>query len=151
MIGTESSDVIADSCEEREEAQNGGATSASANSELIEEYDEERMLDIQKRWYSIDFEHKFNFPECFVTVPAHHSANRIWMSPMDYEEVAYRLLGTKDNVEPNLLPEPIIQFYRKSWNMRSTSSQSFSSNWTIMSTISKYCTMHVRMASLQIF
>jgi hypothetical protein len=33
------------------------------------------------------------------------------MNPMDYEEVAYRLLGTKDNVEPNLLPEPIIQFY----------------------------------------
>jgi hypothetical protein len=111
MVGIESSDVVADSSEEREETQNDGATSASANSELIEEYDEVRMRDIQKRWYCIDFEHQFNFPESFVTVPPHHSADRIWMNPMDYEEVAYRLLGTKDNVEPNLLPEPIIQFY----------------------------------------
>lgn len=111
MVGTESSEVVADSTEEREETQNDGATSSLANRELVEEYDEERMRDILKRWYHVNFEYKFNFPECFDTVPAHQSANRIWMSPMNYEEVGYRLLGTKDNVEPNVLPEAIIQFY----------------------------------------
>ena len=111
MVGTESSEIVPDSTEEKEETQNEGATSSLANRELVEEYDEEKMREIQKRWYHVDFEYKFNFPESFETVPAHQSANRIWMSPMDYEEVGYRLLGTKDNVEPNLLPEAIIQFY----------------------------------------
>ncbi len=33
------------------------------------------------------------------------------MGPMDYEEVAYRLLGQRDNVEPNILPAAIIRLY----------------------------------------
>lgn len=111
MVGTESSEVVADSTEETEEPQNDRASSSLANRELVEEYDEERMREIQKRWYHVDFEYKFNFPEGFDTVPAHQSANRIWMRPMDYEEVGHRLLGTKDNVEPNILPETIIRFY----------------------------------------
>ena len=43
MVGTESSDVVADSTEESEETQNDGATSSLANLELVEEYDEGRM------------------------------------------------------------------------------------------------------------
>ena len=48
MVGTESSEVVADSTEEREETQNDGATSSLANSELVEEYDGERMQEILK-------------------------------------------------------------------------------------------------------
>lgn len=63
------------------------------------------------RWFDRDFEYRFNFPEAFNLVPVHQSANRIWGEPMDYEEVANRLLGQRDNVEPNVLPAEIIRFY----------------------------------------
>ena len=111
MIGTESAEVVADSTEDNEETQNDRASSASASCEIVEEYDEERMRTILFRWYHVDFKYKFNFPESFDTVPAHQTANRIWTQPMDYEEVAYRLLGQRNNVGPNMLPEAIIRFY----------------------------------------
>ena len=69
------------------------------------------MRSILFRWYCVDFKYKFNFPESFNTVPVLQTANRIWTQPMDYEEVAYRLLGQRDNVGPSLLPEAIIRFY----------------------------------------
>ena len=46
MVGTESEEIVADSTEEQEETHNDGAASASANSEFVEEYDEERMRNI---------------------------------------------------------------------------------------------------------
>jgi len=111
MIGTESAEEVADSTEGIEEIQSNRASSPSANCELVEEYNEERMRSILFRWYSVDFKYKFSFSDSFNTVPVHQSANRIWTQPMAYEEVAYRLLGQRDNVGPNLLPEAIIRYY----------------------------------------
>jgi hypothetical protein len=69
------------------------------------------MKNILVRWYNVDFKHKLNFPETFNAVPAHQSANRIWRTPMDYEEVARRLLGETENDGPNVLPAEIIRYY----------------------------------------
>ena len=107
-----SSEIVEDSSEEREQpSKDDGPVSSSANRELIDEYDEDRMRDILRRWFSRDFAYRFNFPEAFNLVPAHQSANIIWRRPMDYEEVAYRLLGQRDNVEPNVLPDAIIRLF----------------------------------------
>ena len=88
MIGTELAEVVADSTEDNEETQNYGASSASANCESVEEYEEERMWSIKFQWYCVYFKYKFNFPESFNAVPVLQTANRIWTQPMDYEEVA---------------------------------------------------------------
>jgi len=111
-MSVNSSEIAEDSSEEREQSsKDDEPVSSSANRELIEEYDEDRMRNILIRWFSRDFNYRLNFPEAFNLVPAHQSANRIWRQPMDYEEVAYRLLGQRDNVEPNVLPAAIIRCY----------------------------------------
>ena len=110
-MAIESSENFEGSNEEQCQSSNGGEGLSSANRELMEEYDEARMKNILMRWYNVDFKHKLNFPETFNEVPAHQSANRIWRTPMDYEEVARRFLGESDNVGPNMLPAEIIRFY----------------------------------------
>jgi hypothetical protein len=77
----------------------------------MEEYDETGLKNILMRWYNVDFKHKVNFPETFNEMPAHQSANRTWKVPMDYEEVARRLLGETDNDGQNVLPAEIIRFF----------------------------------------
>jgi hypothetical protein len=110
-MASESSEHIEGSHEELGQSSNEGGGLSSANRELMEEYDESRMKNILMRWYNVDFKHRLNFPETFNVVPAHQSANRIWRMPMDYEEVARRLLGETDNVGPNVLPAEISRFY----------------------------------------
>ena len=110
-MASESSEHIEGSSEELGQPSNEGGGLSSANRELMEEYDESRMKKILMRWYNVDFKHRLKFPETFNTVPVHQSANRIWRIPMDYEEVARRLLGETDNVGPNILPAKISRFY----------------------------------------
>ena len=111
-MSLDSSENIEDSFEDREQpSKDDGPVLSSANRELIEEYSEDRMRDILMQWFICDFKFRFNFPETFNAVPAHQSANRIWRLPMSYEEVSYRLLGQRDNVEPNVLPAAIIRWY----------------------------------------
>jgi hypothetical protein len=110
-MASESSEHIEGSSEEFGQPSNEGGGLSSANRELMEEYDESRMKKILMRWYNVDFKHRLKFPETFNTVPVHQSANRIWRIPMDYEEVARRLLGETDNVGPNILPAEISRFY----------------------------------------
>ena len=111
-MSLDSSENIEDSFEDREQpSKDDGPVLSSANRELIEEYSEDRMRNILMRWFNCDFKFRFNFPETFNAVPAHQSANRIWRLPMSYEEVSYRLLGQRDNVEPNVLPAAIIRWY----------------------------------------
>ena len=50
---------------------------------------------------------------------------------MNYEETSYWLLGTEDNVEPNILFDAIVLFY----------SESFIWNSMLTSITSKYCTL----------
>ena len=106
-MASESSEHIEGSSEELGQPSNEGGGLSSANRELMEEYDESRMKKILMRWYNVDFKHRLKFPETFNTVPVHQSANRIWRIPMDYEEVARRLLGETDNVGPNIRPAEI--------------------------------------------
>ena len=110
-MASESSENIEVSCEDQAQLSNVEGRLSSANRELMEEYDKIRMKNILLRWYNVEFKHKLNFPDTFNAVPAHQSANRIWRLPMDYEEVARRLLGEKDNDGPNVLPAEIIEYF----------------------------------------
>jgi len=110
-MATESSENFEESHEERSQLSNEDGRLSSANREFIQEYDETRMNNILLRWYNVEFKHRLNFPDTFNAVPAHQSANRIWRLPMDYEEVARRLLGEKDNDGPNVLPAEIMEYF----------------------------------------
>ena len=110
-MATESSENFEESHEERSQLSNEDGRLSSANREFIQEYDETRMKNILLRWYNVEFKHRLNFPDTFNAVPAHQSANRIWRLPMDYEEVARRLLRDTDNDGPNVLPAEIIRYY----------------------------------------
>jgi hypothetical protein len=76
------------------------------------------MKNILLRWYNVEFKHKLNFPETFNTVPAHQSANRIWRMPMDYAEVARRLLGET---------VPVLTIQQRAFN------KAFRTFWTSLS------------------
>jgi hypothetical protein len=110
-MATESSEKFEDSHEEQSQLSNEDGRLSSANREFIQEYDETRMKNILLWWYNVEFKHRLNFSENFNAVPAHQSANRIWRLPMDYEEVARRLLRYTDNDGPNVLPAEIIRYY----------------------------------------
>ena len=89
------SDHVEDSADGSNQASNVEERLPSANRELVEEYDEDRLKSILKLWYNVDFNARLKFPEVFDTVPAHHLADRIWRLPMTYEEVGHRLLGKR--------------------------------------------------------
>ena len=110
----ESAEIVADSQSEDENRPSKEEDEVSLDHrELIDEYDKDRMRDILSRWYNIDFAYRLDFPEEFGTVPAQHSADKIWRVPMAHEEVCRWLLGEEDNVSPNQLPAAIIRCYSK--------------------------------------
>ena len=110
-MNSQSSENFEDSSEERVQSITNGEERFSADRELIETYDEQRRKSIFQRWYNVDFKGKFSFPEPFNTVPIHHLPDRIWIRPMDYDEVARRLLGESENDGPSQLPAEIIRYF----------------------------------------
>ena len=110
-MNSQSSENFEDSSEERVQFITNGEERFSADRELIETYDEQRRKSIFQRWYNVDFKGKFSFPEPFNTVPIHHLPDRIWIRPMDYDEVARRLLGESENDGPSQLPAEIIRYF----------------------------------------
>lgn len=77
------------------------------------EYSSQRMEEIFKRWYSVDFNFRMKFPDGYDVVPPRHSAERIWLRPMDYEEVSNRLLGLKANEGQDQLTPAIIRYFEE--------------------------------------
>ena len=64
-------DVVCDSQDEDDirPSKDGGEFSSS-NRELMDSYDSNRLKEILRHWYEIEFESRLEFPESFSTVPA---------------------------------------------------------------------------------
>jgi hypothetical protein len=87
---------------------------SAQSEEAIEiEYNSQRMEEIFKRWYSIDFNFRMKFPDGYSIVPPRHLAERVWLRPMDYEEVSNRLLGLKANEGQDQLAPAIIKYFEE--------------------------------------
>ena len=96
-----------------ENLQNDDEHVQSAQSEEAPEveYSSQRMEDIFIRWYSVDVNFRLKFPDGYDQVPPRHLAERIWLRPMDYEEVSDRLLGLKANEGQDQLTPAIIRYF----------------------------------------
>ena len=56
---------------------------------------------------------KFKFSDNFEKVPATSVNESLWLQPMDYGEVAERLLGLKENTGQDQVPPAIIDYYNE--------------------------------------
>jgi hypothetical protein len=71
------------------------------------------MQEILHRWYNIDKDFLFDFPEHFMEVPAMESSSMYWTKPMSSKEVIERLRGEKANeAEGDHLIQPIMAYYK---------------------------------------
>ena len=87
--------------------------SAQSEESLEQEYDNQRLEETLKLWYVRDIMFRFNFPENYNQVPSSDSADQAWVKPMDYNDVAGRLLGLIENEGQDQLPPAIIQCYEE--------------------------------------
>lgn len=72
-----------------------------------------QMQEILHRWYNIDKDFLFDFPEHFMEVPAMESSSMYWTKPMSSKEVIERLRGEKANeAEGDHLIQPIMAYYK---------------------------------------
>jgi hypothetical protein len=91
--------------------QNGEGLSAQSEESSEQDYDDQRLEKTLKQWYERDIMFRFDFPEDFNQVPSIDSADQAWAKPMDYNDVAGRLLGRTENDGPDQLPPAIIQYF----------------------------------------
>lgn len=91
--------------------QNGEGLSAQSEESSEQDYDNQRLEKTLKQWYERDIMFRFDFPEDFNQVPSIDSADQAWAKPMDYNDVAGRLLGRTENDGPDQLPPAIIQYF----------------------------------------
>ena len=63
--------------------------------------------------YHVNLHFNFNFQENFNEVHATSVNKSLWFHPMDYGEVAQRLLGLKENTGQDQLPPAIINSYNE--------------------------------------
>ena len=87
--------------------------SAQGDDEFEGQYGSQRVNDVLKQWYHVKLLFNFKFSENFQNVPATSVNESLWLQPMDYGEVAERLLGLKENTGEDQLPPAIIEYYRE--------------------------------------
>lgn len=85
--------------------------SAQCEDEFEGGYGSQRVNDALKRWYHVNLQFNFKFPENFNDVPATSANESLWLQPMDYGEAAQRLLGLKENTGQDQLPPAVINYY----------------------------------------
>ena len=93
--------------------QNEQRHSAQSDESSEQDYDDQRLEETLKRWYERDIMFRFKFPENYNQVPTIDSADQAWAKPMDYNDVARRLLGRIENDGPDQLPPAIIQYFEE--------------------------------------